>query len=70
MPNTIEKPERVERIALPAACSELRMSRDQVIHRINTGQLEGGQLLGRWYVARAAIDAALADAAAAASQAA
>ncbi len=41
-----------ERILLPLACRRLRMSRDQVILRINRRDLGGGQDedFGRWFV--------------------
>ncbi len=39
-----------ERIPLPEACSRLQMTREQVIPRIQKGELEGGQDLGRWFV--------------------
>ncbi len=50
----------VERVALPDACSELRMSREQVIRRVNIGELEGGRDpdLGRWFVTRRSIESA------------
>ena len=40
------------RILLPLACRLLRMSRDQVILRINRRDLDGGQDedFGRWFV--------------------
>jgi hypothetical protein len=53
--------EPIEKVPLPESCTALGMSRDQVILRINTGQLEGGQELGRWFVTRRAIAAALAQ---------
>ncbi len=41
-----------DRITLQTACRRLRMSRDQVILRINRRDLDGGQDpdFGRWFV--------------------
>ncbi len=56
-----------QRIPLPEACNRLRMSRDQVILRINKGDVDGGQHLGRWFVTLESIERYLAEAAEAAS---
>ena len=49
-----------DRIPLPEACNRLRMSRDQVILRINKEDLAGGQHLGRWFVTLESIERYLA----------
>ena len=47
-----------ERIPLQEACLRLRMSREQVMPRIQKGELEGGQdsFSGRWYVTQKSLD--------------
>ena len=50
-----------QRIPLPEACSRLQMTREQVIPRIQKGELQGGQDLGRWFVTLESIDRYLAD---------
>ena len=46
-----------ERIPLQEACLRLQMSREQVMPRIQKGELEGGQdsFSGRWYVTQESI---------------
>ena len=50
-----------ERIPLQEACQRLRMSREQLIPRIQKGELEGGQDLGRWFVTLESIDRYIAE---------
>ena len=52
-----------ERIPLQEACLRLGMSRDQVMPRIQKGELEGGQdsFSGRWYVTQESITRYLAE---------
>jgi hypothetical protein len=45
-----------EIVPITEAVRLLNMGRDPIVRRIASGQLEGGQTLGRWFVTRAAID--------------
>ena len=47
-----------ERIPLQEACQRLRMSREQVMPRLQRGDLDGGkdQLSGHWYVTLESIE--------------
>ncbi|AHG87560.1 hypothetical protein J421_0044 [Gemmatirosa kalamazoonensis] len=52
---------RDERVPFPRACMMLRLSRDQVMHRLAIGELQGGKELSRWFVTRASIERMLAE---------
>ncbi len=56
-----------ERIPLQEACQRLRMSREQVMPRLQRGDLDGGKdkLSGHWYVTLESIERYLAEAPAA-----
>ncbi len=52
-----------ERIPLQEACIRLRMSREQVLPRLQRGDLDGGKdaFSGRWWVTLESIDRYLAE---------
>ena len=50
-----------DQIPLPEACNRLRLSRHQVIRRINKEELVGGQYMGRWFVTLESIKRYLAE---------
>ena len=52
-----------ERIPLQEACQRLQMSREQVMPRLQRGELKGGRdgFSGRWYVTLESIDRYLAE---------
>ena len=43
------------------AATALRVSREQVVRRIQRGELAGEQLHGRWFIYRSALERAAAD---------
>ena len=52
-----------ERIPLQEACQRLRMSREQVMPRLQRGELDGGKdsFSGRWWVTLESIERYLAE---------
>jgi hypothetical protein len=50
-------------VPLSDAALELGMTRERVMRRVQSGQLEGGKIYGHWVVSRAAIERARAEAA-------
>jgi hypothetical protein len=50
---------RSSRIPLAEAALALRLTRERVLRRIQTGTIQGGQEHGKWFVDRAALEAEL-----------
>ena len=48
----------VVRVPIAEAAVQLRLTREQVVRRIQRGELDGGIRRGRWYLTGAALEAA------------
>lgn len=46
-------------VSIAEAAMRLRLSREQIIRRIQQGTLAGGKVFGHWYVDRQAVDRAI-----------
>ena len=58
----MEEVTQAEMVLVSEAAIRLRLNREQVIRRIQTGEIAGGRAMGVWYVLRTALEKLIAGA--------
>jgi hypothetical protein len=52
---TVVEIDLTTKVPLAEAATRLGMNRERIIRRIQDGEIEGGQVAGRWFVERSAL---------------